>query len=68
MEGTKISIYKNSIQFHEPSVIQGFIRLWSGDCREDLHNLYNPIIKVLEYSDYSNRKSYLFAKKMCKWN
>ena len=53
-EGTKISIYNNSIQFHEPSVLQGIIRLWTGDCREDLHNLYNPIIKVLEYSDYSN--------------
>ena len=63
MEGTKISIYKNSIQFHEPSVIQGFIRLWSGDCREDLHNLYNPIIKILEYSDYSNEIHICLLKK-----
>lgn len=52
--GTKISIYNNSIQFHEPSIIQGFLRIWTGDCREDLHNLYNPIIKMLEYSDRSN--------------
>ena len=53
-EGTKISIYNNSIQFHEPSIIQGFLRIWTGDCREDLHNLYNPIIKILEYSDRNN--------------
>lgn len=53
-DGTKISIYNNSIQFHEPSIIQGFLRIWTGDCREDLHNLYNPIIKMLEYSDRNN--------------
>jgi hypothetical protein len=53
-DGTKISIYNNSIQFHEPSIIQGFLRIWTGDCREDLHNLYNPIIKMLEYSDRTN--------------
>jgi len=54
-EGTKISIYNNSIQFHEPSIIQGFLRIWTGDCREDLHNLYNPIIKIIQYCDRENR-------------
>lgn len=63
-EGTKVSIYNNSIQYHEPSLIQGFIRIWSGDCREDLHNLYNPIIKSLEYSDYSNH-SHIYLLKKC---
>ena len=61
--GTKISIYNNSIQFHEPSIIQGFLRIWTGDCREDLHNLYNPIIKMLEYSDRSNPKHINLFKK-----
>ncbi len=63
-DGTKISIYNNSIQFHEPSVIQGFLRIWTGDCREDLHNLYNPIIKALEYSDRENPK-HIFMLKKC---
>ena len=63
-DGTKISIYNNSIQFHEPSVIQGFLRIWTGDCREDLHNLYNPIIKILEYSDRENPK-HIFMLKKC---
>lgn len=53
-KGTKISIYNNSIQFHEPSIIQGFLRIWTGDCREDLHNLYNPIIKIIQYCDREN--------------
>lgn len=64
IDGTKISIYNNSIQYHEPSMIQGFLRIWSGDCREDLHNLYNPIIKVLEYMDRSNEK-HIFLLKKC---
>ena len=63
-DGTKISIYNNSIQFHEPSVIQGFLRIWTGDCREDLHNLYNPIIKILEYSDRENPK-HIFMLRKC---
>ena len=62
-KGTKISIYNNSIQYQEPSYIQGILRIWSGDCREDLHNLYNPIIKALEYSDLNNDKHiYLLNK------
>ena len=62
-KGTKISIYNNSIQYQEPSYIQGILRIWSGDCREDLHNLYNPIIKALEYCDLHNDKHiYLLNK------
>ena len=63
-DGTKISIYNNSIQFHEPSMIQGFLRIWTGDCREDLHNLYNPLIKALEYSKRENPK-HIFMLRKC---
>ena len=41
--GTKISISKNSILFHEPNFFQGTWRFFQGDKREDLHNLYKPI-------------------------
>ena len=47
--GTKISIIDNSIQFNEPSLVQGVLRSLYGDCREDLHNLYHPLIKCLEW-------------------
>lgn len=45
-KGTKISVIDNSIQFNEPSFTQGIIRTFYGDCREDLHNLYHPLIKA----------------------
>ena len=48
-EGTKISVYNNSIRFNEPAFIQGLIRSMNGDCREDLHNLYDPLIKATEW-------------------
>jgi hypothetical protein len=48
-KGTKISIIDNSICFNEPSYSQGLIRLFNGDCREDLHNLYHPLLKCVEW-------------------
>ena len=48
-EGTKISIIDNSISFQDYSYYQGFIRSFQGDNREDLHILYHPIIKSLEW-------------------
>ena len=49
--GTKISISDNRISYHEPNILQGTIRWSQGDNREDLHNLYNPILKALEWYD-----------------
>ena len=47
-KGTKLSVKNNSIQYQEPTYDQGFIRMWEGDCREDLHNLYHPILKCID--------------------
>jgi len=47
-EGTKISIQNNEISFQEPSSTQGISRWGKGDKFEDLHNLINPIKKLLE--------------------
>jgi hypothetical protein len=47
--GTKICIYDNSISYYEPTIIQGILRTWNGDNREDLHNLFNPIIVALRW-------------------
>ena len=51
-KGTKISIYENRIAFCDPNILQGTLRWTSGDKREDLHNIYNPIIKSTQW--YSN--------------
>lgn len=64
--GTKISISNNSIDFYEPSQFQGFLRNINGDGREDLHNLYNPIIKSLEWYPPSEEEIYRYFYTKCK--
>ena len=49
IQGTKISIYNNSILFHEPSITQGVLRTYQGDSRDDLHNLCFPIMIALKW-------------------
>jgi len=61
-KGTKIGICNDKIYFHEPSYFQGALRYLRGDGREDLHNLYNPIKKAIEwYWNETDREiNYLF--------
>lgn len=47
--GTKISICNNSIKYNSPGYSQGLMRNINGDARDDLHNLYNPFIKCMEW-------------------
>ena len=39
-KGTKISFYNNSITYNSPNILQGLIRTFYGDKRDDIHNLY----------------------------
>ena len=52
--GTKISIQNNKINYHDPTFLQGTIRWSQGDKREDLHNIYNPILKSTEWYSRDN--------------
>lgn len=54
--GTKISIIDNRISYNEPHFLQGPIRWSYGDNREDLHNLYSPILKVFEWYDSEKKE------------
>ena len=47
--GTKISINDNMISILDPGLLQGTYRFIKGDGREDLHNLYVPLIKSIEW-------------------
>jgi hypothetical protein len=47
--GTKISIGDNMITILDPGLLQGTFRFIKGDGREDLHNLYVPLIKSIEW-------------------
>jgi hypothetical protein len=55
-EGTKLSIQDNSIVYQENTYDQGIIRAFGSDCREDLHNLYHPILKSIQWYSYNNYK------------
>ena len=52
--GTKISIIDNKIMFHDPNILQGPIRWTQGDKREDLHNIYNPLLKATQWYKKDN--------------
>tara|TARA_E500000178_G_scaffold345057_1_gene394321 strand:- start:2502 stop:3155 length:654 start_codon:yes stop_codon:yes gene_type:complete len=55
-KGTKISFYTNKISYNEPCMLQGPIRWSQGDNREDLHNLFQPIKKAMDWYDYNDDK------------
>jgi len=55
-KGTKISISNNGLSFNNSTIFQGSIRFIQGDCREDLHNIFKPIQKSIEW--YWNSKEY----------
>lgn len=48
-ENTKLSIQNNSILFTIGTSYQGVSRMFTGDCREDLHNLYYPLLKCIHW-------------------
>ena len=53
---TKLSIKDNGIIYQENTYDQGLIRMIEGDTREDLHNLYHPILKSIEWYSYNDYK------------
>lgn len=55
-KGTKISISNNGLSFNNSNIFQGSIRFIQGDCREDLHNIFKPLQKSIEW--YWNNANY----------
>ena len=55
-QGTKVSVSNNGINFSNSTIFQGTIRFIQGDRREDLHNLFKPIQKSIEW--YWNNEKY----------
>jgi len=62
--GTKISITKNSIVYNDPNVYQGLLRSYSGDSRDDLHNLCYPLMISLNWFPKKDDK-YAFFYEQC---
>lgn len=60
-QGTKIGIYDHQITYYTPGDLQGLYRFFRGDKRSDLHNLFQPIRKSVDWYDRSNEKiKYIF--------
>ena len=61
-KGTKISVHQNRICFNSPTIIQGMVRFIYGDGREDLHNIFQPIQKCVEWfwNDKNDDITYMF--------
>jgi len=52
-QGSKLSIFDHNIKVQEPSSTQGITRWTFGDTKHDLHNLYNPIRRFIEWEQDS---------------
>jgi hypothetical protein len=52
--GTKIAIYNNRLSSQLPNLMQGATRWVYGNKRNELHNLYKPILMSLKYYDRKN--------------
>jgi len=59
--GTKLNVNDNQLLFNEPTMYQGVIRYFYNQGREDLHNLFNPIDKAIEwYTEYNEDIDVIF--------
>ena len=54
--GTKLSITDNKISYNDPSIFQPAIRYYYGDSRNNIHNLFNPIQKIILWYDIKDVK------------
>jgi len=54
--GTKLSITDNKISYNDPSIFQPAIRYYYGDSRNNMHNLFNPIQKIILWYDIKDIK------------
>lgn len=46
---TKISIYNHIIQIQQPTLYQGAIRMIYGDGRDDISELYDVVVRLIEW-------------------
>jgi hypothetical protein len=56
--GTKISISQNTLYLHRPTLVQGLLRWWEGDSKDDLYYLFHAIRRF--YKWYKNTDNEIF--------
>jgi len=58
--GTKLSVDENLLTLHKPSYIQGIVRWWKNDKKQDIHYLFHAIRRYYIWYKTQNHKIFNF--------
>tara|TARA_B000000557_G_C20771149_1_gene441884 strand:- start:325 stop:945 length:621 start_codon:yes stop_codon:yes gene_type:complete len=54
--GTKVSVSENLLHIQQPSLVQGVVRYWHNDKKDDLYYLFNAIRRYYSWYKSQNHK------------
>lgn len=54
--GTKVSVSENLLNIQQPSLVQGVVRYWHNDKKDDLYYLFNAIRRYYSWYKSQNHK------------
>jgi len=61
--GTKISVSDNILHVQKPTMIQGVVRWWNSDNKDDLYYLFHAIRRYYKWYKSQNHKIYTYVLK-----
>ena len=64
--GTKININQNTLYLHKPTLVQGLLRWWEGDSKDDLYYLFHAIRRFYKWYKNKNNEIYNYILQLAK--
>ena len=64
--GTKISISQNTLYLHRPTLVQGLLRWWEGDSKDDLYYLFHAIRRFYKWYKNTDNEIYNYILGLAK--
>jgi hypothetical protein len=64
--GTKISISQNTLYLHKPTLVQGLLRWWEGDSKDDLYYLFHAIRRFYKWYKNTDNEIYNYILELAK--
>lgn len=64
--GTKISISQNTLYLHKPTLVQGLLRWWEGDSKDDLYYLFHAIRRFYKWYKNTENEVYNYILELAK--
>ena len=64
--GTKININQNTLYLHKPTLVQGLLRWWEGDSKDDLYYLFHAIRRFYKWYKNTNNEIYNYILQLAK--